>query len=140
MNRILIDKDDLTTFEVAAKTSSPYLKRIGITLNFLGYNDFLKKYFNVEEEDIESIYELTKESIFWGNYLSEIKNLTNAYSLNKIIEKENRKIKGADNEIKAIRLFLRHLEIQIRYCNLIHSETLKLYRRNMFKIAFRSSN
>lgn len=140
MNRILIDKDDLTTFEVAAKTSFPYLKRIGITLNFLGYNDFFKKYFNVEEEDIESIYELTKESIFWGNYLSEIKNLINAYFLNKIIEKENRNIKGIDNEIKAIRLFLRHLEIQIRYCNLIHSETLKLYKRNMFKIAFRSSN
>ena len=50
------------------------------------------------------MYELTR-IYFLGELFIRDKNLTNAYFLNKIIEKENRNIKGADNEIKAIRLF-----------------------------------
>ncbi len=140
MSKVLIDKSELVKFETIAKISNFYLKKAGITLSFLGYKDFIKKYLTVKEDDIESIYELTKESITWGNYLSEVENLINAYFLNKIIERDNSSSREIEKEIKFIRLFQKHLEIQSRHCNSIHSEMIKLYKRNAFRVAFRSSN
>lgn len=139
MKNILNDKNKLSEFESVAKISNNYLKKAKITLDFTGYKSFFKKYFEVREDDIESIFELIKESLVWSNYLSEVRSLVNIFHLNRIVEKEYSHNKRIENEIKYIKLFLNHLEIQIRYCNLIHKEMIELYNKNIYKLTFRSS-
>ena len=139
MSELMIDEKKLVEFESAAKIANFYLKKTGVALNFLGYKDFFEKYFDVKESDIESVYELTKESIMWSNYLSELNSLVNVCFFNKLIKQENSPNEKLEKEINIVKLFKKHLEIQVRYCNLIHSETLKLYKENMLKVAFRSS-
>lgn len=139
MKNILNDKNKLSEFESVAKISNSYLKKAKITLDFTGYKSFFKKYFEVREDDIESIFELIKESLAWSNYLSEVRSLVNIFHLNIIVEKEYSHNKRIENEIKYIKLFLNHLEIQIRYCNLIHKEMIELYNKNIYKLTFRSS-
>lgn len=139
MKNILNDKNKLSEFESVAKISNNYLKKTKITLDFTGYKSFLKKYFEVREDDIESIFELIKESLAWSNYLSELNSLVNVCFFNKLIKQENSPNEKLEKEINIVKLFKKHLEIQVRYCNLIHSETLKLYKENMLKVAFRSS-
>lgn len=139
MKNILNDKNKLSEFESVAKISNNYLKKTKITLDFTGYKSFFKKYFEVREDDIESIFELIKESLAWSNYLSELNSLVNVCFFNKLIKQENSPNEKLEKEINIVKLFKKHLEIQVRYCNLIHSETLKLYKENMLKIAFRSS-
>lgn len=139
MKNILNDKNKLSEFESVAKISNSYLKKAKITLDFTGYKSFFKKYFEVREDDIESIFELIKESLAWSNYLSEVRSLVNIFHLNIIVEKEYSHNKRIENGIKYIKLFLNHLEIQIRYCNLIHKEMIELYNKNIYKLTFRSS-
>lgn len=139
MKNILNDKNKLSEFESVAKISNNYLKKTKITLDFTGYKSFFKKYFEVREDDIESIFELIKESLAWSNYLSELNSLVNVCFFNKLIKQENSPNEKLEKEINIVKLFKKHLEIQVRYCNLIHSETLKLYKENMLKVAFRSS-
>lgn len=100
-----------------------------------GYTRFLEKYFTMKEGDIETIYELIKESIPWANYLSEIKNLLKVYCLEKTPESN----KTVEEEIKALKSFQKHLEIQSKYCNLIHKETMEFYKKSVYRMAFKSS-
>lgn len=135
----MIDEEKLEKFEDVAKLANYYLKKNGINLNFLGYKDFLKKYFSVSESDVESIHELIKESMMWSNYLSELNNLINVYYSNESINHENNLNKLLNKEIYIIKVFRKHLEIQSKCCNLIYNEIFNLYKDNMIKFAFQSS-
>lgn len=66
---------NLSYFEYLTAMVHPYVKQEGVHLSFLGYNDLLSRYFELQEGDVKEAWELMKEINAWTEYLSSVANL-----------------------------------------------------------------
>jgi len=84
---IKVGEKQLTYFQFLALNVKDYLYEYGIILDFSGLQDTLKKYENMEEDNLEYIWELLKELNAWTDYFSSLANLVQKIYLDSETEK-----------------------------------------------------
>jgi hypothetical protein len=69
------DGKEMSYFEMLVRMANEYLKKEGISMNFAGYTETLMEYANLEENELDKAWRLTKELNAWSEYFASIANL-----------------------------------------------------------------
>lgn len=134
-------------FEDLAKIVNRYLKAEGYTLNFMGYQDTLKQYFSMQDNNPESIRSLMIECNLWSNYFSELEKFLllkkEEYMLeaDRYLAEINKQKPSLDTEIriqnakkraKHFDLFAKHCHAKMNFfkyasnqCHVLYAQCLK---------------
>lgn len=70
------------SFQQIAKKLNPILKDSGIPLNFRGYSDTIKDYFQMDDGNLVKVFSMMTDCNLWNNYISDITALIKMESMN----------------------------------------------------------
>lgn len=120
----------------------PYLKKYKMVVNFKGYTETWDEYFQVDNLDIQSLFNLTRELSLWKDYFANLRCMfrmkynsavnkklyLEAFRTkgrtNKILEE---KIEDCEDEIKFFREYIKLLYRQEKNFNRAAKHCLQLY-------------
>lgn len=81
-----IEGKEISYFQKLISLTSGYLKEYKIDLSFEGYMDTVEKYRNLQFDETQKAWELSKELNAWSEYFSDIANLIQKIMLNSETE------------------------------------------------------
>lgn len=85
--------------DMAIKINPLIYNELGITLNFYNFDNFYDSLNYMDNNDIENLFDISHDALFWFNYCSEL------YNLLSILESEKRALKlkyeGIEASIKS---------------------------------------
>lgn len=81
----ILEKD---YFSILVDEISVYYKALGLTLDFDGFQDTLRKYGNLDDSDFQKCWQVGKELNMWSEYLSNIYSYNEKLLLDSITEKK----------------------------------------------------
>lgn len=146
------DAYTILNFQDVAKKVNTYLKEDNISLTFQGYRETIRDYLSLQDNDIDTAYNLIIDCNLWGNYLNEIEGIIQAKMLNsqlyidilkadqikKVENPElNEKIKKENSKYLAFKLFYKQLKAQQRFLLKAYYHCMRVYNSSSNKLTYK---
>lgn len=141
-------KFETLSFTDLAKIIHAYLKEEGLSLNFSGYREILKRYFQIEDNNISEIYKLIIDCNLWSNYFAELESFMSFKKEQYILQAEllyayknpaktskciEVKIQDNKKRIKHFDMFTKHCRAQKNFFKKASEHCNKLYFKGLNK-------
>ena len=150
-----LEKKDFVRFQDLAKLINHYLKDEGITLTFKGYNETLRDYFRMDDNNTPVAFELMTHCNLWANYFGDIEGVIQSKALelqlniDQLKAQEDKKnpeeerlttITELTKKHKDLVLFLKYLKNQRKFFDKAHLHCYRVYAQIVNTLRFKSLN
>lgn len=137
------EKEELT-FEELAKIVHQYLKEDGWRLNFKGYKETIRRYFDMVDNHLLDVYDLAVECHLWAHYFGELEGFIAWKKEEWLLETErlkafenianpdpvlDRYIQMAQERFSHFRLFEKHIKTQRQFFEKAYFHCLEEYMK-----------
>lgn len=111
-----------------------------LVINLEGYGEFVEKNSNLLGYDLDTVFQVSKESLFWYDYLCELQHIVNLVLMDMDNKLSEYKIYYGDTSVqltnvlkqrKIVAAFRKKLYEEKRFCNKVHYRSDALYKNGM---------